>query len=620
MPRKHGWLSSSLCLTTVSPAARWPCHGILRYTLATSRIPLIPRGIRPSGAALPVSVRDEKQGPPGRDTASSSGDKSHVAKSAARALAILGAVEQSSQGKGLAELSTEFGLSKATVLRILRTLVAERVLQRDPVTGLYAPDASSWLCLAPLLHPALSFLSAVQSRLDELAETTHATVVLVLPCAERRYAVGWMHSEPRVPLYFDFGAGELIGVHQIPLHAAAAGKCYLASLGPAALQGYIEEGLSPVTAHTVTSSALLGEELRRVHKQGYAIAEHEAVDGLLTVAVPIGEPGGEVAGAVSVLLVEPKVRRRRALDVLPALRSAADRISSMLRCNWWLENVMSSPTAAHSLALPWDTGDPGFGDGPTPHVRTVARMIRLMASLFANPQGMSLSEVSQARGLSTATAWRLLNTLKVHDVVWRSVPDKRYHIAPPFWIRRCGLMHSVASLSNAAKVILQLLANATGETVSLEFPDREERNAVVYQSAVPAKSIHCHPEHRPPLSLHTTAAGKCYLAALPKRALEDYLRRVRHSVSDISGVPREQLLSELAEVRGRGYALNRDMIGLGVHGLAVPLTDAGGTAAGAITVFSATTKLTAARVRQWLPLLRSGADRLSQLLVADWSM
>jgi DNA-binding IclR family transcriptional regulator len=546
----------------------------------------------------------------------SASKKPHIVKSAARGLAILGAVEQSPRGKGLAELSAGLGLNKSTVLRILRTLVAERVLQRDEITGLYAPDASSWLCLAPRLHPALSFLSAVQSRLDDLAAAAQAATVLVLPCTEGRYAVGWMHSVPTVAVYFDPSAG--IGAHTIPLHAAASGKCYLASLSPDALASYMEGGLAAATPHTVTSPASLRKELRRVREQGYAVSEQEAFDSLRTLAVRVREPLGEVVGALSLLFVGSHVGECRATSVLPLLEDAAEAISGMLSYSWWEENVARPEMGSVSPTSPWDTPDPGFGDGPTPYVRSVARMTRLMAALFAHPRGMSLGELSRARGLDKATARRLLSTLVAHDIVWQSMPDKEYHIAPVYWLRRSSLMRSADSLTSASKAILQHLADAAGATATLELPDREGQNSIVYQFALPPGPLRVHPAYGPPSPLYSTATGKCYLAAQSRWTLENYLRHRLTPMADGPTISREQFLGELEEVRWQGYARSRQEMSPAVDALAVPLADAADTTVGGVAIASAAAEVTAAQTKHWLSLLRQAADRLSQLLVADW--
>jgi DNA-binding IclR family transcriptional regulator len=543
-------------------------------------------------------------------------EKPYIVKSAARALAVLEAVQQLPRGKGLAQLSAELELNKSTALRLLRTLVAERILQRDSVTGFYSLDASSWLGLVPHVHPALSFLSAVQSRLDDLAAAARATTVLVLPCTARRYAVAWMHSEPEVVVHFDPSA--LIGAHTIPLHAAASGKCYLASLPPATLVSYLEGELEAATPHAITSPASLRKELRRVRGQGYALSEQESLGPLRTLAVPVREPLGEVMGALSLVVVGSGGGEGSATSSLPLLRDAAEAISHMLSYSWWTENVTGPQAASVSLAAEWETADPGFGDGPTPSVRSVARMMRLAATLMAHPRGMSLGELSQARGLDKATAWRLLSTLVAHDIVWQSRPDKTYHISPLFWVRQSSLMRSASSLATVSEAILQDLSDATGATATLELPDREEQNSVVYQFALPPGPVRVHPAYRPPSPLHSTAAGKCYLAAQSKWSLQNYLGDGLAQMVDGSGNSHKRFLRELEDVRVQGYAQSRHRMSPAVDALAVPLADAAGTTVGGVAIASVAAKVAPAHIREWLPLLRHAADRLSRLLVANW--
>jgi DNA-binding IclR family transcriptional regulator len=535
-------------------------------------------------------------------------------KSAMRALLILDAVERSSGGKQLAELSSELGLDKATALRILQTLVAERVLVRDAGTGRYSRDLTSWTYFSEFLRPALSLMSSVQAILDDLSESTESTCLLVLPALEGRGALVPMHSLPKVSLYYDRNRAP----EKTPLHAAAGGKCYLADLPKEQLDRYLGSELERSTQNTITSPSALRRELARVRRQGYALNRSETHEGVSGIAVPVRGPTGAVVGGLALGFAGSDVAQREGKAFVPVLAEATQQLSDMMTYQSWLRRVEQNQPQEMGALSPWGAPDPRVEDDGVPRVRTVARMVRLTAFLFTQPEGVSLGEVAETRMLGKSTAWRLLSTLASAGVLWQDAPNKRYRISPLFWLARATDLRSAASRADAVTRLLKEVSDALGETVALGLPDSEERYAVTYQFALPDRPICWRVGYGPPAPLHTTAGGKCYLAAQSKLAVADYIRRGLPALTDMSITSPEQLRRELEQVRREGYALNREEMERGMEALAVPVTDAGGTTAGAVVVCSVTTELTPARIRQWLPLLRRTAAVLSRLLVPGW--
>ncbi len=540
--------------------------------------------------------------------------RAHTFKSAMRALLILDAVERSVGGRPLAELSSELGLDKATALRMLETLLAEGVVVKDADTGRYSGDLTSWTYFSEFLRPTLSFISSVQEILDAVSESTEATCLLVLPTLGGRAGSAPMYSLPDVGLYYDRSRAP----ESNPLHAAAGGKCYLAALPKEELTRYLESKLARATDNTITSPSALRRELARVRRQGYALNRAETHDGASGVAVPLRAPTGVVVGGLALGFVGTDVAEREGKAFLPALAEAAQQLSGLMSYRSWLRYVRQAGAQEVQSLSPWDTPDPAVEEDGVRRVRTVARMVRLMAFLFTCPEGVTVGEVTERRRLGKPTAWRLLNTLASAGVLWQDAPEKRYRISPLFWLARATVLRSAASRAGAVTSVLKEVAEATGETVSFGLPDREERVGVAYQFALPDRPVCWRVGHEPQAPLHTTASGKCYLAAQSKRAIENYIRRGLTPMTDMSITSSEQLRGELEDVRRKGYALNREEMSRGAEALAVPVADARGKTVGGVVIISVTTKLTGAQIKRWLPLLRRAADRLSRLLVPGW--
>jgi DNA-binding IclR family transcriptional regulator len=534
----------------------------------------------------------------------------HIFRSAYRALLLLDRIERSLQGKRLGELSCELGIDKATAFRLLETLIAERVLVKDADTGRYASDLASWAYFAEFLHPATSLMSSVQTVLEGVTESTGATCVLVLPEVDGPGALAPMYALPDSSLYFD--PGRPSGVS--PLHGTAAGKCYLADLPKEDLNAYLGSPLVSATESTITSPYALRRELGRVRRQGYALNQGETWEGSSVLGVPLRDPAGRTVGGLSLGFVGREVARGEAPRVVPRLAAGAQQVSSLLTYRSWLGYVRQSGAERIRSLSPWDTPDPGLEEGGVPRVRTVARMVRLTGLLFMRPQGLLVSEVAQARRLRKSTAWRLLNTLSSAGTVWQDTPDGRYRISPLFWLRRAAVLGSAASRDEAIVGVLTELAEAVGETVCIAVPAREGRVGLAAWHALPNRPICWRVKEGPVGFLHTTGVGKCYLAAQPRRRLEDYLRQGLPPMTSKTITSREQFLRELEEVRRQGYALCREEMSLGLNALAVPLLDASYATVGGLAVMSVTTEVTPARIQQWLPLVRQAAARVARLL------
>ena len=548
----------------------------------------------------------------GTETSSKQGP--HIFKSAVRANRILDVLERSAHGKGLAELSRELGLDKATALRTLDTLVVERVLVKDAGTGRYSANLASWASLLQSLSPALSLISSVQRVLDNLSKSEAATSLVVLPTLAGRTVLVPMSPLPQTNMHWDPSRAPEVSL----LHAAAAGRCLMASWTKEELARYLETHLEGTTSRTITSQRALERELAQVRRQGYAVNQGDVFRGSSAVAVPLCKPDGAVVGGLGLTYVGEDVAPQKVTDCLLALQKAAEQISGLMSYTSWLDCVAKAdraPTQSRSL---WDAADPGSADVPAPQVRTVARMTRLTAYLIRHPEGVSLGQLADERGLGKATVWRLLRSLSSCGVVCQDAPDRCYRIDPLFWIQRARMLRSAASLSRATEDILQEIADTTGATAVLGLPDPEERYAVAYASALPPSPMCWRVGYAPPAPLHTTATGKCYLAAQSKLSLKRYMARGLQAMSEAAITSPEDLLRELGRVRQQGYALSREEMSPDIGALAVPLSDADGAVVGGVAIIAIMPMLSDDRVKRWLPVLRQAAERLSRALVVNW--
>ena len=84
-------------------------------------------------------------------------------------------------------------------------------------------------------------------------------------------------------------------------HATATGKAILAWLPPTELDRIVaDKGLTAFTPNTITDIEKLGEELRLVRRNGYAIDREEFRPGVICLGAAIRDHAGAVVGSISV--------------------------------------------------------------------------------------------------------------------------------------------------------------------------------------------------------------------------------------------------------------------------------------------------------------------------------
>ena len=220
---------------------------------------------------------------------------------------------------------------------------------------------------------------------------------------------------------------------------------------------------------------------------------------------------------------------------------------------------------------------------------------------------LTIADAAARAGLTRAGARRILLTLQ-HLGYVRS--DSRHFfltgrvldLAQGFGERR---------LWDSTRPVLQSVADTLNETTSAGILDGGE---VVYVLRIQsARLLHLGVSAGSRLPAHVSSMGRVLLAALPPRALEDYLRTsplrrfTKFTVTD-PGV----LRARLAEVRQQGWAYVKGEIEEGVSGVSVPLADRAGRVMAALNVSTNAERASMQEVRRTIvPALQAAALEIS---------
>lgn len=196
-----------------------------------------------------------------------------------------------SNGCGVTELSDSLGIPKSTAHRHLTTLTECGYVVQN---GKHYNISLSFKDFTDHIYDRDRIYSIAKEKVKAVAQQT----------GERVQYVDEEHFEG-IPVHRSIGEdavkiSDSIG-RRIPLHSTAAGKCILAYKPDDYVSEFLEvHGLPEKTSFTITDSQELENELAEIRELGYAFNEHENINGLRAVGVPILNAGDDPLGAISI--------------------------------------------------------------------------------------------------------------------------------------------------------------------------------------------------------------------------------------------------------------------------------------------------------------------------------
>ena len=201
-------------------------------------------------------------------------------------------------------------------------------------------------------------------------------------------------------------------------------------------------------------------------------------------------------------------------------------------------------------------------------VQSVERASRLLLLLARHEHGCTLTEAARALHLAVPTTHHLLATLVAEGLAAKDA-SRRYRLGPRAAVVADGFERQ--SLPDYLLAPLRRLSERTGETAYLaRWADRDIR---ALASIVGGNPVHvAEVESGPYLHAHARATGKLLLAYARAGDRAAYL--AAHPLEQVTPrtiVDRPALEAELASIRGRGYAEDREEYRDGVACLSAPL-------------------------------------------------
>lgn len=241
-----------------------------------------------------------------------------MSQSLSRALQIL--VNLGEGERSLDQLATELDVHKTTVLRLLRTLEADRFVRRDESHRYRL--GSRLFALADAAREQHVVREVAAPHLRQLNQKTGQTVHLAVWENGEVIYIDKLDSVQSVRMY------SRVGVPAAP-HCTAVGKVLLAALPKRSREALLASmDYHAFTPNTITSPDALRDELDQVHAQGWGQdrAEHESF--INCIGAPVADSSGRVVGAVSISVPDVLLNYDQVLELLPDLLATTAAISN----------------------------------------------------------------------------------------------------------------------------------------------------------------------------------------------------------------------------------------------------------------------------------------------------
>lgn len=249
-------------------------------------------------------------------------DSKNNIRAFSRGLAVIRAFGPEHDRLSVTDVSNRTGIERATVRRLLLTLVDEG----------YAETDGKWYRLQPrVLDLGFSYLGG-QSWWSVL---THALGALSRSIDESCSAGLLVENEvvyiAREALKNRITVDIRVGT-RVPAYRSSMGRLLMSQWSAKRIDDYFEHVVvEQRTSKTLTDPKAIRREIAEALKKGYCYVEDEFEAGLSALAVPVAVDG-EYKLAINVALLGTLAeRRRRRDDVLPELKRCVEEIEMSLR-------------------------------------------------------------------------------------------------------------------------------------------------------------------------------------------------------------------------------------------------------------------------------------------------
>lgn len=244
-----------------------------------------------------------------------------IVKPVVNAIGILRYLAHKGAPERAADIARHLSINPSTCFNILRTLVAEDVVDFNALSKTY----SAGLGLARLVEQLVTQGQRLQLALPfmrELAARFEVTVTLWRRMGADRIVLVHSESSP-TKLRIDMPAGQ-----RLPILMGASGRLFVGRMGLS--DGEMRKAFEPIRWARNLSFEVYLREVKLARRRGWAVDDGYFAMGVLAVAAPVCDPSAQIAFTVSAVMIRGE-RTEAEVELLgEALRDLGHRLETVL--------------------------------------------------------------------------------------------------------------------------------------------------------------------------------------------------------------------------------------------------------------------------------------------------
>lgn len=243
---------------------------------------------------------------------------------------------------------------------------------------------------------------------------------------------------------------------------------------------------------------------------------------------------------------------------------------------------------------------------------SVFRTFEILEYLAESNGWVGLREIARDLDLTPPTAHRFLASLNDLGYIQQNPTNSRYRLSLKIAWLASKVLNRI-QLVQIARPYMTHLTSLSNETSHLAILEDSE---IVYLAKVDGnQAIRMQSRTGMRTHVHSTAVGKAILAFLPEEQRKEVLERIQlNSRTNKTITNKEALLTQLEEVRSRGYSVDDEENEMGIRCVGAPIFDHVGRSVGAISLSGWTITMTRDRLPQLAVEVMSICNQISQEL------
>lgn len=215
-------------------------------------------------------------------------------------------------------------------------------------------------------------------------------------------------------------------------------------------------------------------------------------------------------------------------------------------------------------------------------MQSLHKAIKVLKAFTREEPRLSLTDLNKKTGISISGLQRFVSTLVYEGFLHKDERTKQYQLG--YSLMYLGLMvEEESSLVTAAEPILKAINEKTGESVSLNIVDGDERRCIYNLKSKHSLAAQAYVGDTAPL--YAGASSRCLLAFLPKGQFEDYINNITlNPITENTILSKEALLESVEKIRQQQFSLSYSERVKGACSVSAPILSPEGHAVASVTI------------------------------------